>query len=475
MQNFETKINYESIIPKYILEDVKQRILKQYDEIDERNVNPQLIDVYAKLFQSDDIVKQHYGLVAIRKLISTNQNPIDITQSIIENNLVPILIQILDQNSNQLFIFEAIWILTNIASGTNQQTQVVVKYGGIPTILKHLNSIHLSIIEQVCWALGNIAADDGEYRSQIIGQGGLQRFIEISQQLQLRNNKSLIKLCSWTISNLCRGNPNRLIEKYKKQLIKYFSSIIDQFDDNETLTDTCWALQYISNSNQGLDPQQEIINTGMVPKLISLLTTNQINPIIFPCVRIIGNILTGSETQTDYVLNLNILDVFADLMKSTKLKSLTREICWCISNITAGSVQQIKKVLDNNNIMNLMFTVFQSAIPEIQTEIAWVFANATNKIKPQDTMRLVEMGTLEIFATTLKLQRTQPKQKQDILKSLDTIFINLSQLYGTQKEYIIDFFNIHDKIQQYELENQDRREINFEQEYFDRWKQQIEN
>lgn len=93
-------------------------------------------------------------------------------------------------------------------------------------------------------------------------------------------------------------------------------------------------------------------------------------------------------------------------MKSTQLKSLNREICQCISNITAGNYYQIKKVLDNNDIMKTMFTMFQSAVPEVQTEIAWAFSNVTKEIKQQDTMRLVEMGTLEIFATTLNLQRT---------------------------------------------------------------------
>ncbi|CAD8162218.1 unnamed protein product [Paramecium pentaurelia] len=470
-------MNYEQILPIYILDNIRKKILKQYEEIDESNVNPNIIDMYADMIQSDDIVKQHYGLVAIRKLISTNQNPFDITQSIIENNLVPILIQILDQNSNQLFIFEAIWILTNISSGTNEQTQIVVKYGGIPSILKHLNSIYLSLIEQVCWAMGNIAADDVEFRNQIIQQGGLLKFIEISEQLQQRNNKQLVKLCSWTISNLCRGNPNPTIEKYKLLLIKYFSCIIEEYDDDETLTDSCWALQYISNSNNGLvDPNQQIINTGIVPKLISILRNSQVNSIIFPCVRIIGNILTGNDTQTDYILNNDILDVFFYRLKNTQLKSLIREICWSISNITAGNLNQIKRVLDNNNIMTLLFQLFKSSNPEVQTEIAWVYSNAMKEIKLQDTMILIEMGILEIFATTLRLQRTQSRQKQDILKSLDSLFNKIRQLYGTEQEYILEFFRKLKQIQERQEENQDQNnQCNVEQEYYTKWKNLIQN
>ena len=89
-----------------------------------------------------------------------------------------------------------------------------------------------------------------------------------------------------------------------------------------------------------------------------------------PTLRIIGNFVTGTDLQTDFVLD-SILPILSEFLK-TNNKASKKEVCWIISNICAGNVKQIRSIVEYNFFPHLVHFVFDSP-NEIKREGETIF------------------------------------------------------------------------------------------------------
>ncbi len=122
-------------------------------------LNCALIPLILILFpHSNDQDRQFTATQLTRKILSRERHPpIDI---VIQAGIVPRCNQFLANHDNADLQFEAAWVLTNIASGNQTQTNVVVDAGAVEPFIEMLRSPYNHIAEQAIWALGNIAVSN---------------------------------------------------------------------------------------------------------------------------------------------------------------------------------------------------------------------------------------------------------------------------------------------------------------------------
>ena len=318
---------------------------------------------------------------------------------------------------------QAVWALGNIAGDSPSCRDIVLKAGGLDKIIQ---------LQRNCMRALQQRANDFGWR--------FEHCLADEQCLQLIN---LLRNMTWTLSNCCRGKPQPDM-KYLCIAIEALSILLT-IPDSEIKRDACWAFSYISDDDidtnqenaktedkilglledQGLDAENKKDNkdnkdskdskTGkdknkekekgkmentMNAKVIRMHEVGALDRLIndclghtdakvkHPAIRVLGNIVTGCDEQTDLVLNLGLLSRIIPLVNTdSAIRTLTRsreqvrrEACWMLSNIAAGTDNQISKMVDCGVFTKLIELLKREDISvpfETKKEIAWVFGNAT--------------------------------------------------------------------------------------------------
>eukprot|EP00211_Chloroparvula_japonica_P002872 CAMPEP_0119119494 /NCGR_PEP_ID=MMETSP1310-20130426/964_1 /TAXON_ID=464262 /ORGANISM="Genus nov. species nov., Strain RCC2339" /LENGTH=456 /DNA_ID=CAMNT_0007108935 /DNA_START=697 /DNA_END=2064 /DNA_ORIENTATION=- len=338
--------------------------------------------------QSGDEELQLQATKECRKLLSDHKPPIG---ALVEVGLVPVFIGFLKNNANPKLQFEAAWVLTNICSGNSQQTWSVVEAGGVPVLIRLLNSTP-ELAEQCVWALGNIAADSLECRDILLDHDvveGLMPFMKAK-------NLSMIKNVTWTMSNLCNGVSDRHWSKIEAALPLFAKAL--QYKDEEILKDICWSLSYVSGGTK--DRIQAVLNLpeAILHRLVELLT--HLSPSVQHAALItIGNIVTGDDVQTQTLLDLDLLPRLRKLLSHSK-PSILKDTCFTLSNVAAGNPTQIQQLVDAK-IFPALLLLFHTVSFEIKVEATWAIANALSNGTEEHVRYIVHQGCIAPLAEVM--------------------------------------------------------------------------
>lgn len=166
--------------------------------------------------------------------------------------------------------FEAAWVLTNIASGTSDQTRTVIECNAVAAFVEKLmKKEDPELTEQCIWALGNIAGDSPQCRDFVLASDIMFPLLNIiHSEINSPSPKlSLLRNATWTLSNMCRGKPAPSYDQIVTALP--ILVLLLQANDDEILSDACWSFSFLSDGS----PKNinGILESGALSHLVRLL------------------------------------------------------------------------------------------------------------------------------------------------------------------------------------------------------------
>ncbi|VVB00893.1 unnamed protein product [Arabis nemorensis] len=298
--------------------------------------------------------------------------------AVIQFGVLPRVVTFLSRDDFPELQFMAAWVLTNIASGTSEETKAIVKSGVVPIFIKLLSSASEDVRQVATWALGNVAGDSPKYRMIPLRS----QYNEHTKLLVLRHTQK--PQLSFEQAKAALPILECLVQSTDEEILER----LVQSTDEEVLTYACSALSYLTfNSNNKI---QAVIDAGVIPHLIKLLSHSSPSVLTFT-LRTIGNIVTGGsrpssassslepynkqlreknqegslldylkhhswEFKLDTMIEADIIQSLVWVLQTLEFEEVKKEAAWGISNaICGGTYDQIRFMVSQGCIKPICY------------------------------------------------------------------------------------------------------------------------
>ncbi len=328
---------------------------------------------------SSDLNEIHKAAYECRMALSTEHNPP--IQNVLDAGLLGRCAEMLSTSFyNNLENYdislvkktrvEAAWIITNIASGTSEQTAAIVEVGCVPLFVNMLKEGDDTVVDQAVWALGNIAGDCEMTRDSVLHEDIIPILEGLVEKYSVsKNHIKILRNLVWLIANLSRGR-NPPPETTVMETIEHLVRKLVFIDDKEVVMDCFWSLSYIADVSKSLT--NVVLNSAVIRRAHDLLgafsrmllsertddadvETPHLEKIgmytVCPIIRMLGNMITNSDEATDAIIQGGFLDFFRVIYYNyygKRLPRIRKEICWVLSNVTAGTPEQVEYVINGD-------------------------------------------------------------------------------------------------------------------------------
>lgn len=243
----------------------------------------------------------------------------------------------------------------------------------------------------------NVAGDCAKFRDTILAVPHAVESILLN--VQEPGSLSLLRNATWTLSNLCRGKPAPPVA-VAQAIAPALTKLVAAKDvDKEVLQDALWGLSYVTDAGDA--HIGTVVQSKGVGAIVGRLA-HEDTTVVIPALRTAGNMVTGTDEQTQAVLDGGFVTQLARLVAHSR-RNVRREACWAASNIAAGTAEQIGSLVAFPNLVPGLVKQLDVGEWHVRKEAVWAVCNITSSGVAHHIDVLVAAGVLGPLARVLNV------------------------------------------------------------------------
>jgi len=214
-------------------------------------------------------------------------------------------------------------------------------------------------------------------------------FLQLPEYRQVDKRKTLI----WCIVNVLRGGMSKIAPTKFETLIEQLNLTMESpKSSEEVLSDTVWSVAYLLDHEEF---NSERINYALghprlIPTIIGFLN-HPSSRIQAGCLRVVGNIVTGTDEQATAILRMDLLKHLVPLIDSANDQTACQAV-WTLSNVAAGTEEHISELLGIQGMAETLIRLCGDSMPKKRLEAQWTIVNSTMGANDEDYFFLLSGG-----------------------------------------------------------------------------------
>ncbi|GMS83482.1 hypothetical protein PENTCL1PPCAC_5657, partial [Pristionchus entomophagus] len=314
---------------------------------------------------------------------------------------------------------DAAWAITNLlCSKKRPLTHTIIEkrfrysysirsQGALDVFEWCIRTADYKLRDQCIWGVGNIAADCSDCKEAVRATDVLEI---IAKQIHSGAFHSLesSRCAIWCCLNILRGGNATVLPRTARLLLTGLTRTMLRTDVDATLLqDSLLTLALLADDRNFLQyphlwPAQidaMISEPGLISRTLEAVASGD-SRVVSPALRLIGNIITGTDEQTELVImREGFVRLIAHCLDCSE-SQVRREAAWILSNIAAGPPHHVQLILTDPPLIDQLLRLLHKDDTRMQKEICWVFANVLSSLnttpRPAQMTDFLGYGVLAI-------------------------------------------------------------------------------